>query len=593
MQQGWQQPQQPGWQQPPQPQQQWQQPQAPPPQQQQWQQPQQPPQQQWQQHAPPQQAQGGWGQQPQQQQWGQQQYGQQPPWAQPSMCPCCDQQGQPAGGCCAPAYPGQVVDPYCCGPPMPDQPDNTMCCDFTCWSVGLFFILSLIGFAVVVGSKGTDNIFDAFNVKDTFALQDVMTEFIPYQMNMSISTNCTLRNITGITTKFLPNCTVRTIFGSFGQYCMEDSLNAGTMVANLSHWTNFRGTLYFLAFVITVCFGAVVYAVHRQKNPQVGFMNQSIPQGGPPMMNPNAPIHLFDTPLYEVFRCVWFVTGTVVFFWVANAMTSYWNFIGFYQDNTVGKLHSFWVDYDKKHVASVVCVTLYLSWPLLLLGAEIGLWCAFVIPWLGVRSMLKPGLENVRPDLPLSDMPGWVRLDVFFTEAQQIRRLGFSNRLWEMVTGTKDAFIPPFDCCQNPMMMNGMPPQQWQQQQQFGAQPNNMSLNNSQMQQRGPVQPAVVPPRPGMMEGGTPMRQIPQQQLQQPPTQVMQPQHSGVVQQNTSGAFFPQPSLSAQETIVEESGTEKKEKKHKKDKGTKEKKDKGTKEKKEKKHKKDKGDDSD
>ncbi|CUE69611.1 transmembrane protein, putative [Bodo saltans] len=621
------------WQQqsPQQPQQSWGQQQQPPPQQQQssWQQPpqHQPQYPQPQQHQQ-QQQQGGWGgpqQQQQQQQWNQQQqWGQ-----QPGMCSCCDQCCQQPGQCCqcqqgqccqCQQY-GQPVDPYCCGPPAPEQQEMAFCCDLTCWTVGLFFILSVIGFAVVLGTKSPDNIFDKFSVSTTRQLDAAIVPLIPYRTSLAAlcianattnttpaptATNTTLApvNTTTVapatTTTVAPTtaspsasvsgCTQKHIFGTFGTVCMEDTLYAGTMVANLSHWNNFRGTLYFLAFIITFFFMLVVYAVHRQKHPQGGFMNSS--QVGQQLgVSPN--INLFGTELYEVFRCVWFVSGLIVFFWVANAMTSYWNFIGFWKNNTEGALHDFWVAYDKKFVASVVCVTIYLAWPIFLIGLEIAIWIVFVIPYMAVRCMLKPGIENVRPDVPAADMPGWVRTDMFFTEIQQIRRLGFSTRLWEMVTGSKEAFCPTMDCCQMQGFggpQGGPPQQQWGQQQPPAVAPSS------------PHRP-VQPPRPGQMGDSEMNRsthaQPPTQQMPPPPP-APQHHHHHTPQMASSGNFYPQPqeSMPVSSTVeVDGERKEKKEKKHKKDKsdsekkdkGTKEKKDKtGTKEKKEKKHKKDK-----
>lgn len=426
--------------------------------------------------------------------------------------------------------------------------------------MSLFFVLSVIGLAVVLGAHDRDNIFSTFGVENTRDLATAIEKYIPFQVNVTAKCNGTVSHTANTTvTPWVPACTSSVLFGSFGKYCLEDSLNAGTFAANLSHWNNFRGTLYFLAFVITLLFMCVVYAVHRQKHPQGGLMNTS----GVGQYN-NAPILLFDTPLYEVFRCAWFVTGTVIFFWVANAMTSYWTFYRFYKNNTEGKLHDFWIAYHNKFVASVVCVTIYLSWPLLLLGAEIAVWIAFVIPWLGIRCMLKPGLEHVRPDVPLSEMPGWVRIDMFFTEAQQIRRLGFSNRLWEMVTGSKDAFCPSMDCCQ----MGAMAPQQpWQQP------PHQTAV---QMSQR----PSAQAPRLGHM-GEDPRAHHPAAPAAVPP--------GGLVAQDT---------INVRSTQGEEEVTEKKKKKkhHSKEKegsSTKERKERKSKEKKEKKSKKDKGDDSD
>lgn len=353
---------------------------------------------------------------------------------------------------------------------------------------------------------------------------------------------------------------------------MEDTLNAGTFAANLSHWNNFRGTLYFLAFIITLTFMIVVYAVHRQKHPQGGLMNSSQQFNS---ASPNSSISLFGTDLYEVFRCAWFVSGFIVFFWVANAMTSFWTFSAFYKNNTEGKLHDFWVAYDKKFVASVVCVTLYLSWPIFLIGAEIGVWFVFTLPYMCVRCMLKPGIENIRPDMPMADMPGWVRADMFFMEAQQIRRLGFSHRLWEMVTGSKDAFCPALDCCQMGFAgMAGGPPQQWGPNQV----PQQVPMSHSQR--------PVNPPRPGQMGDSELNRSVSGAQQQPQPMATM------------SSSFYPQESMAAS-AVVEVDGErkEKKEKKSKRDKsekkekGTKEKRDKtGTKDKKEKKHKKDKND---
>ncbi len=465
--------------------------------------------------------------------------------------------------------------------------------------------MTIIGIAIVIGVQSTDNIFAKFDAQDSASLQTSILKDIPYLLagknksrlytELALTMLCpVLQPCPGQNTSVtqpplsidsLPAdpawtfaCSVpQKVTGSFGTVCMEDTLNAATFTVQLASWNNSRGTLYFFAIVLTAFAMIMAYLVHRQKNPQMMPMNTS--HSGAYPISP--PISVYGTPFYEMFRVGWGITSFIIVFWIANLLTSYKQFGDFYLANTSGSLQSFWADYDKKFIASVVCVGIYLCWPLVHFGIEVGLWVAFILPWYLLRSMCKPGLENMRYDVPLESQPGWVRLDMFFTEFSDIKRLGFSARAWEFMTGTKDAFC---NCCETGM------PVQTQQLPPWGQNTSNTSFqqpqNPNQMQQASAPPVASTPIASRNAPPASTQHSHDQFQMRTVPPTVA----------NSSGSFQVQDSFIAS-SAVRASGTisegedkkEKKEKKHKKDKsdkGTKEKRDKS--EKKEKKSKKDK-----
>ena len=476
----------------------------------------------------------------------------------------------------------------------------------------LFFILSVIGIAIVLGVQSTDNIFSKFSANDTSSLQASMVSLVPYLIaeknrsrqytELALSLLCPVLTPCGVNATLPPNSGPMSIdqlpanpawtfqcdqpqkvTGSFGTICMEETLNAATFAVQLASWNNSRGTLYFFAIVLTFFTLVLAYFVHRQKHPQAMSLNTSAPGAYP--MSP--PIAVHGSVLYEMFRVGWGISSFIIVFWIANLFTSYKQFADFYLSNTTGSLNAFWVDYDKKFIASVVCVGIYLCWPLVHFGIEVGLWAAFVIPWYLIRAMCKPGLETMRYDVPLDDQPGWVRLDMFFTEFNDIKRLGFSARAWELMTGTKEAFL---NCCDT----MGVPPGQLPPPAAPGA-PTPWG--------------ASAPPPTGPPVAQTPVanRNLNTSVAQQSQDQF---QMRTVPSTAASGNFQAQDSSFMQQSQVRASGTisegegdkkEKKEKKHKKDKsdkGTKEKKDKSDKKEKKSKEKKDKsskekGNDSD
>jgi hypothetical protein len=306
------------------------------------------------------------------------------------------------------------------------------------------------------------------------------------------------------------------LFG--GAICMEDTMDATAVLMNLSRWVNFRGTLYFLAMFGTIITCVLIVIVHRTKNP--------------PNFNQNyqpVPVSFTGTPLYHVMRTAWFVSSFMVFFWIVTEMYQYWWFIGYYKSHSTGALHEFWDKFDKKFVTTVVFAGLYLCWPLCNLLLEIAFWMVLGPLWFLVRSC-QQGLETTRmpSETDLHDIPCWIRLDMFFCECQQFRRIGFSTKLWEIVTGTRTAWLEEFG---QPMQQGGgggYPQQQQQggypQQQQGGG--GGGGYPQSQQQQ------ATTPSR-----GGT---QAPQQQQ---PQQQFRP---GPQAQSPSGQWGAPPPMTAQ-----------------------------------------------
>jgi hypothetical protein len=519
---------------------------------------------------------------------------------------CCG----PQGGCCGPTggcgpMPGEPVDPFCCAPPMPGQQPPCYvtvyeCFDWTFLLSCVLFVLTVIGFAVVMATKTKDDLFKKFSVRTTAELDAAMQPYIIW-MNVN-STNSTdhgnysssssssdstgavvghlsaaasavsrnaaaaaaasmmakaaaatdaaLLALSSVTkteaTSAAPrynithNCTQRKLFGSFGVVCMEDNLYANTFAVQLSSWTNARDTLWFLAMVYSGLTLLYAVLVNVQRHPAAGTMGDgaaALPSITPQeqeefmkmtpqqqqqfmqeyqqrvaavqMQNPNAGlmqppgagccgsdsgIEFYDTPFYEFVRIAWFVSGLTAFVWTCNLFVSFWAFSDFYITHTSGPLRAFWSDYAHKMNASLVMVTIFLAWPLFNFVLELVVWVVGVLPWLVIRSTCKRGVEMFRPALPLSQLPAYIRADMFFMDFQDVKRLGFSRQAWMMLTGSDRPF---FESCEDPTidkdpamtslmqmrlqwqqtMMSMMPP--WMQQ---AGGPGGMMMNYQQQQ---------------------------------------------------------------------------------------------------------------
>ena len=417
-----------------------------------------------------------------------------PPGAYPPGYP-----GYPPPGCCTqdPSQPG------CCGQQNPQQPgcfgdpaqpfineQQGACtsllsfCDFTTCFTLLLLIASIIAFGLVLGVKKPDDIFKIYDLGDRSStglskkmfseatagnssaakLVDAVGAQSPYYYLCTQYRD--IANATVLPSNECPN--KRGLKGSFGSLCMPETLAATPMLMNISQWCVFRNTLYFIAMVGTFIVLILVYMIHRQRNPQPAWGQPPAPGSNPQMWQASPPIRFNGTPIWYVFRAVWFCLSIVIFLWVATQMYQFWWFIGYYKQNTVGSLHDFWKKFDKKFVASVVCVTIYLCWPLCHLALEIGLWILFVVPWYIYRMMCAPQLETLRkpPDTLLEDIPCCIRLDMFFTECNQMKRAGFSLGLWHILT---DTWTPFFECCDFNQQQQWQMQQQQQQQQQPGG----------------------------------------------------------------------------------------------------------------------------
>lgn len=475
---------------------------------------------------------------------------------------CC---GPTSGGCCGPSsgsccpMPGEPVDPFCCTPPAPGQEPPCYvtvynCFDWTFFFACVLFVLTVVGFAVVMATKSTDDIFKRFNARTTTELDAAMHPYIAWMnVNMSNSTDSgssssessstslpeetttttvaasLAHNVAAAAAAFLleqtnvlgdalnaasaaaaagastavtnastryaisHNCTQRKLLGSFGAICMEDNMFANTFAVQLSSWTNARDTLWFLAMVYSTF--ALLYAIliNVQRHPAAGtmgaganalppitpeeqdefmkmtpqqqqaFMQEyqqrvgAVLQQDPNAGMPQAPgagccgadsgIEFYDTPYYEFVRIAWFVSGLTAFVWTCNLFISFWAFSNFYIEHTTGPLRLFWRDYARKMNASLVVVTIFLAWPFCNFFLELVVWLIGALPWLVIRSTCKRGIEMYRPALPLSQLPMYIRADMFFMDFQDVKRLGFSRQAWIMLTGSDRPF---FDSCDDP-----------------------------------------------------------------------------------------------------------------------------------------------
>jgi hypothetical protein len=271
---------------------------------------------------------------------------------------------------------------------------------------------------------------------------------------------------------------------------MPQTLESTAMLMNISRWVNYRATLYWLAMMGTIFACIIIFIVHRAKNP---MQQQQQFMVNPVMFN--------GTPLYHVFRAAWFVSGMMVFFWICTEQYQYWWFINYYRENTSGRLREFWVDFDKKHVTCIVFVGVYLCWPLCNLLLEMAFWIVLIIPWYGYRAVCAPNLEQSRmpPGTELQNIPCCIRLDMFFTECHQGTRVGFSTKLWYMITGSPDPWLDFCGPQRGPMM--------------------NSTMDGGNL--------APPMPRPGMGQEMRPMNQGPQGGMG--------------MNQSMSGGFEPQP----------------------------------------------------
>jgi hypothetical protein len=385
-----------------------------------------------------------------------------------------------------PADPNQ---PGCCGDPTtpcinPPEQSSLGCitsqCDFTTLFTIFMTLLSIIAFGLVLGLKDSDDIFAAMNVKNG-TTRALATAISPYLMPLSQDAGCSKSYA---------------LTGSFGKLCVVDTVEAGVYVVNISQWVNFRATLYFLAMMGSLIICCLIFTVHRQR---VGLLGGGT--YGAPVQNPatgayeqpqyftqSPPVTFYGTPLYHIFRTVWTFVGLVVFFWICTEMYSFWWFIGMYKDLSTGPLRQFWLDFQIKHIISIVFVFIYLCWPMCNLALEVVMWIIGLLPWCGYRVACAPTLTYTRPppEMELQDVPCCVRVDMFFVDCNQVKRCGFATKTWEMVTGSKTACL--CECCTALSMMGAAP----------GAPPQHM-----QMQQMQQGQQQLQPPTTATAMGGS------------------------------------------------------------------------------------------
>ncbi|CAG9568238.1 conserved hypothetical protein [Leishmania major strain Friedlin] len=294
------------------------------------------------------------------------------------------------------------------------------------------------------------------------------------------------------------SCTRRRLFGSFGELCMEDNMYANTFAVQLSFWNDARDTLWILAMVysfLTVLYAVLInvrrhasgasvevargssfmlpsitpqqqeefvkmtpqqqqafiqefqqqVAMMQQQNPSAVFPSQQQPGVG--CCGSDRGIEFYETPFYEFVRFAWLFSGLTTFAWTCNLFISFWSFSYFYIRETTGPLNTFWTVYTHKMEATLIVVTVFLAWPLCNFVLELIVLVALVLPWLVIRSTWKRGIQMYRPALPPSQLPAYIRADMFFMDFQDVKRLGFSRLAWIILTDSEKPF---FEGCEDP-----------------------------------------------------------------------------------------------------------------------------------------------
>nr|CCC49386.1 conserved hypothetical protein [Trypanosoma vivax Y486] len=438
-----------------------------------------------------------------------------------------------SGSCCA----NKPLNPYCCGPSASSR--NCLNCfssffDRTFLLMVIFALLAVIGFVLTMVFGNADDVMKEFNVLEVADLQKSIEAYLQQE----------------------PRGSCNSYGGFIAEACHNGAVNAHTLVFQNTAWNRQRNAMYCLSLVYSVM--ALLYAallgLHKKRYKgitEVKLTTQSETDGGDRTKSPKkwnnlsvqgatptrngtersaeqsqntqstqavqgqedpllqssglasaGAIHVYGTPYFEFVWMAWFVMGVATVVWTWTLMTSFWGYVGYYQYITTGRLNTFFADYNTRFSISVMFVSTFLAWPVVKLLIEFLLWIVFFLPWLLFRSVGKPGIGNLRPALPLSKMPGYIRLDMFFMDFADARRLGFSESTWSMLTGTSVPCLP--SCCDESMIDRdpNMPTLQQQQQllNQYG-QPQG-SQNMTQMTLTVPQPHAAVQPPAEMVEGG-------------------------------------------------------------------------------------------
>eukprot|EP00758_Cryptobia_borreli_P008166 Tbor_TRINITY_DN5367_c5_g3::TRINITY_DN5367_c5_g3_i1::g.3814::m.3814 len=326
------------------------------------------------------------------------------------------------------------VDEYICGVPPPNASEDYNPCNpfdtiADCGTIltGFLTVVSFIGLIVVLVVNDADKITNIYpNLASTGDLQKKMESDIVVIKEAGGKPICNALN--------------EAFIGTWGlRLCVEQALTAGTLYLFISRWNIFRDALYIMAFIGCFITLILIIAIHRTRFPY-------IVDGIPVHPTQIPPVQFSSTNFFYVFRASWFLASCVTSLWVASVMYEYWTLIDVFIGATSGPLHNFLVNFDIKFVPSVCCGTILVCWPIFHLALEICIFFIFVIPYYIFRNLCKQGIEFMRyPDrIHLDSLPGFVRIDMFFTECNQAKRLGFSGPLWHYITGTTEGFLDCF-----------------------------------------------------------------------------------------------------------------------------------------------------
>lgn len=323
-------------------------------------------------------------------------------------------------------------------------------CDWTFLLMLLFALGSAVGLGIVLGEQQTDNIFASLGVENNSELDK--------KIALMIKVKDSDLNITCETA----------LFGSFGSVCLNDCINSQFFLLLLSHLNVGRGALWCLALFFSFIALAIALIVHAQRHPrtnafdspffQAEFLQMSPAQQAlfvqqnfqPPGCCGSSGVEVYDTPYYAFFRFAWGFTGIVAFIWGVMLLIPTFTIIPYFIDHTTEELQVFWQNYYRKFLGTIFAVIIYLAWPIMCLVLEALVWVVGIVPWAVIRMCLKPGIERFRPEMKLSELPGYIRADMFFMDFQDLKRFGFSRLQWNLLT---DTYQPFFECWDDPLLI--------------------------------------------------------------------------------------------------------------------------------------------
>jgi hypothetical protein len=295
-------------------------------------------------------------------------------------------------------------------------------CDATVCCVGLAFVVTLIGLLI------------SFTTFDEDLLHvytcNTSTEFAEaaYLHNRNHVENIAAAAALPLTSSGLrhvsPCHDERPLTGSpSGVVCVDGLLEADVMLANLARWRVFRSSLYFLAAggsFVTLLAASII----------------DDKRGGCARRRHNG-LWFYGTPLYYAFRMAWAAASVPTLLWIAGEMHQYWWIIDAYTQRTTGPLHDFWAAFEDRFGWKIVCLGVFLCWPIVHLLLEAVIAVVGFVPWVVWVDKFDPRMAApgpyIDPAKPHDEHSACIRAHLFFAEWRQLARFGFSEGQWELL----------------------------------------------------------------------------------------------------------------------------------------------------------------